>query len=312
MDLFQLHYFQTVARLEHVTRAAEELRVAQPALSKTIARLEAELGMALFDRLGRRVSLNACGRAFLRHVERVFRELEDGRQELADLGGLERGTVTVAATTLRLLPDLLGAFLDRHPGVKFRLFQASTAEMQEQLVRGEIDLCLASAPIAGPAIRSVALFTEEILLAVPPRHRLAGRRCIPLKEVAVEPFISAKPGYWSRDLTDDACRQAGFLPHIICEGNEPGALRSLVAAGLGVAFLPTSSRRSSAGPEVAWLHITEPICQRTVSLVWRETRYLSAAAHRFRQFAVEYFASFPESCGFRVRNIPALEQSSSP
>lgn len=297
MDLLQLHAFRTVARLDHVTRAAEELRVAQPALSKTIARLEAELGVPLFDRRGRRVALNTGGRAFLRHVERVFIAMEDGRQELADLAGLARGTVTVAATTLRLLPDLLGAFRNRDPGVTFRLSQASTTEMQERLGSGEIDLCLASAPIAGPAIHSVALFTEDILLAVPPRHRLARRGRIALGEVAAEPFISPKRGYWSRDLTDDACRQAGFTPDIICEGDEPGALRSLVAAGLGVAFLPTSARRASAEPEVAWLHITEPVCQRTVSLVWREDRYLSAAAHRFRQFAVEYFAMVPERLG---------------
>jgi DNA-binding transcriptional LysR family regulator len=299
MDLLQLHYFRTVARLDHVTRAAAELRVAQPALSKTIARLEAELGVPLFERRGRRVALNACGRAFLQHVERVFMAIEDGRQELADLAGLARGTVTVAATTLRLLPDLLGAFRDRYPGVNFRLSQASTAEMQERLISGEIDLCLASAPIAGPGLRSVALFTEEILLAVPPRHRLAGRGCISLREVAAEPFISAKRGYWSRDLTDAACRQVGFVPDIICEGDEPGALRSLVAAGLGVAFLPTSSRRAGAGPEVAWLHITEPVCQRTVSLMWREDRYLSAVVRQFRQFAMEYFASVPERIGER-------------
>jgi DNA-binding transcriptional LysR family regulator len=280
-----------------VTRAAEELRVAQPALSKTITRLEAELGVPLFERRGRRVALNACGRAFLRHVERVFMAMEDGRQELADLAGLTRGIVTVAATTLRLLPDLLSAFRDRHPGVNFRLSQASTAEMQAGLISGEIDLCLASAPIVGPAIRSAVLFTEEILLAVPPQHRLAGRERIPLVEAAAEPFISAKRGYWSRDLTDDACRQVGFLPDIICEGDEPGALRSLVAAGLGVAFLPMSAQRASAGPEVAWLHITEPVCQRTVSLVWQEERYMSAAVRRFRQFTVEYFAAVPERTG---------------
>ena len=297
MDLLQLHYFRTVARLDHVTRAAEELRVAQPALSKTIARLEAELGVSLFDRRGRRVVLNACGRAFLRHVERAFIEIEEGRQELADLEGRAHGTVIIAATTLRLLPDLLGAFRNRHPGVTFRLFQASTAEMQERLVDGEVDLCLASAPIAGPAICSVALFTEEILLAVPPQHRLAGRGRIRLGEVAAEPFISAKPGYWSRDLTDDACRQAGFIPDTICEGDEPGAIRSLVAAGLGVAFLPMSARQAGAGPEVAWLHITEPACQRTVSLVWRENRYLSAAVRQFRQFAEEYFVPVPGRVG---------------
>ena len=297
MDLLQLHYFRTVARFEHVTRAAEDLRVAQPALSKSITRLEAELGVPLFDRRGRRIALNTCGRAFLPHVERVFMAIEDGRQELADLAGLARGTVTVVATTLHALADLLSAFRDRYPEVNFRLSQASTAEMQAWLISGEIDFCLGSAPIAGPALRSVALLTEEILLAVPPRHRLAGRGCIPLGEVAAEPFISAKRGYWSRDVTDEACRQAGFIPNIICEGDEPGALRSLVAAGLGVAFLPTSSRRAGTGPEVVWLHITEPVCQRTVSLVWREDRYLSAAARQFRQFAVEYFASVPERLG---------------
>src|SRR5215813_15375912 len=111
MDLLQLHYFQTVARLEHVTRAAEELRVAQPALSKTIARLETELGVPLFDRRGRRVALNTCGRAFLRHVERLFMALEDGRQELADLASLTRGTVTVAPdfdTNRYILTDVRG------------------------------------------------------------------------------------------------------------------------------------------------------------------------------------------------------------
>ena len=113
MDLLQLHYFQTVARLEHVTRAAEELRVAQPALSKTIARLEAELGVPLFDRRGRRVALNAGGRAFLRHVHRVFREVEDGRLELADLAGLARGSVTVAATGSALHVRLFFANLIR-------------------------------------------------------------------------------------------------------------------------------------------------------------------------------------------------------
>ncbi len=291
MDLLQLHYFRTVARLQHVTRAAEELAVAQPSLSRTIARLEAELGTPLFERRGRRVSLNAYGQAFLRHVERVFAALDDGRRELADLAGLERGAIIVAATTLRVLPDVLGAFLGLHPRVNVQLFQASTLEMRGRLLRGEVDLCVASSPIEGPALRSVPLFTEEVLLAVPPGHRLAGRERVPLDEAAGEPFISARAGYWSRDLTDEACRQAGFVPTIVCEGDEPGALRGLVAAGLGVAFLPASARRDGGEPMVAWLHIERPVCRRTVVLAWREDRYLSEAAHQFRRFAVEYFAS---------------------
>src|SRR5256886_1659607 len=96
MDLLQLHYFRTVARLEHMTRAAEELLIAQPALSQTIARLEDDLGVPLFDRLGRRIRLNLFGRAFLGRVERIFAELDQGQRELADLAGGEQGQVDLA------------------------------------------------------------------------------------------------------------------------------------------------------------------------------------------------------------------------
>lgn len=289
MDLLQLHYFRTVARHQHVTRAAEELIVAQPSLSKTIARLETELGAPLFDRRGRRVVLNQFGQAFLVRVERVFAELDEGRREIADMAGVDHGTVAVASTTLRTLPDLLRAFRARHPHVNFRLSQASTAEMGARLAGGDVDFCFASAPIAGPAISSIPLFTEEILLAVPPEHPYAGREEVALSELAGEAFVGAKPGYWLRDLTDMACRQAGFVPLVVCEGDEPGALYGLVAAGLGVAFLPASSRRESTGPAVSWLRLTPSSCERTVALVWRNDRYLSAAAQQFCTFAVAYY-----------------------
>src|SRR5438309_3725141 len=107
MDLLQLKYFQTVARLEHMTQAARQLEIAQPSLSQTIARLEEELGVPLFDRQGRQIRLNQFGRTFLRRVERIFAELEDGRRELADLAGLEQGRVSLSMFSTPLLPDLL-------------------------------------------------------------------------------------------------------------------------------------------------------------------------------------------------------------
>src|SRR2546428_13358678 len=111
MDLLQLHYFRTVARLEHMTRAAEALLIAQPALSQTIARLEDELGVPLFDRLGRRIRLNLFGKAFLERVERVFAELDQGRRELADLVGGEQGRVDLSlGVVLRIFPELLHDF----------------------------------------------------------------------------------------------------------------------------------------------------------------------------------------------------------
>src|SRR5690349_12115287 len=120
MELQQLKYFQTVARLQHFTRAAEELYISQPSLSRSIARLEEELGAPLFDREGRQVRLNRLGQTFLKRVERVFNELEVGQRELQDLIGPEKGLVAVAflhTVGVRLLPLLLSAFRAEHPNI---------------------------------------------------------------------------------------------------------------------------------------------------------------------------------------------------
>ena len=168
MDLLQLRYFQVVARHQHVSRAAAELRIAQPALSRSIARLEAELGVALFDRRGRRVRLNRFGALFLARVQNALGELDQARQELRDAAGLARGTVAVAVETLRMITQLAAGFLADHPEVSLRLYQSPAPLMSAQLQAGEVDLCLASQPLAGPRLQATEILSEEVLLAVPP------------------------------------------------------------------------------------------------------------------------------------------------
>jgi DNA-binding transcriptional LysR family regulator len=109
-------------------------------------------------------------------------------------------------------------------------------------------------------------------------------------DLAQDRFVTTKPGSWQRELTDAACKWAGFTPAIACEGDEPGALRSLIGAGLGVGFLPASSREASAEPEVAWLRVDWPSCRRTLRLLRHHDRYMSVAARQFLRFAAEYFA----------------------
>jgi len=165
--------------------------------------------------------------------------------------------------------------------------------MRRLLGRGETDLCLTALPIEGPGMQSVPVLTDEIVLAVPSAYPLAKRDSIQLDEVAGEPFISLKLGYDLRELTDEFCRQAGFSPHIVCEVDEPAAIRGLVKAGLGVAFLPAVSWRVGGELGPAPLHIAAPTCQRTLRLTWRDDRYLSVAAQQFREFVIEYFTRLP-------------------
>jgi DNA-binding transcriptional LysR family regulator len=270
-----------------VSRAAAELRVAQPALSRAIARLEAELGVPLFDRRGRRVRLNRFGAMFLARADRALDELDQGQHELRDAAGLAQGTVAVAAETLRTLSGLVAGFLAGHPGVSFRLFQSPAPAMAAQLQAGEVDLCLASQPLPGPALTSAELLSEEVLLAVPPSHRLAGRTRATVGELAGEPFVTTRPGYWQRALTDRLFTDAV----IVCEGDEPYAIRGLISAGVGVGLMPAMARRLAPDPPVGWLHLDVP-CRRTLSLVWRADAYRPAAARALVEFAAGYFRTW--------------------
>src|SRR4051794_11045100 len=201
MDLLQLRYFQVLAAQQHVTRAAEQLHVSQPSLSRTLARLEHELGARLFDRDGRRLRLNRFGQAFLLRVDRALGELENGRRELVEATGLERGLVAIASETLRTVSELLAGFLRAHHAVRFRLYQSTAERMLAQLREGDVDLCFASQPLTGSLLDSVVLVREAVLLAVPVTHRLAGRKRVRIGELEGEPLVTTREGYWLRALT---------------------------------------------------------------------------------------------------------------
>lgn len=289
MDLLQLRYFREVARRQHITRAAAGLRVAQPSLSRSISRLEAELGTPLFERTGRRIQLNRFGEILLAHVDRALRELDDARLELADAVGEERGSVAVAAETLRAVTDLVARFRVHAPGVRFRLYQSSAAAMAAQLRAGEIDLALASQPLPGADLDAVELFSEEVLVAVPPGHPLAQRSTVAVADLADEPFVVTRTGQWQRTLLDQLFGPTGRAPVIACEGDEPAAVRGLVSAGLGIGLLPAISRDTTASPPVAWLHLATGAATRTLRLYWRRDSYLTGAARRLRQFTIDSF-----------------------
>lgn len=290
MDLLQLRYFQVVAHVEHVTKAAEELSIAQPSLSKTIRRLEKEIGVPLFDRQGRSVQLNQFGLAFLKHVETIFRELEEGQRQVRDMAGLARGEIALVAASVYWLPEVLHRFQHLHPSVHFQLSQRPLSEMPRLLETGACDLCFLSTPLIKPGIQWRPLRTEEILLIVPNEHRLAGRDSVPLSEVAREAVVIEKVGSGLRDLIDDFCQQAGFTPRIAYEIDEPAALYEFVKAHLGVSFTPALMRAQINQQALTSLHLTDPPCQRTFGMAWHQEHYLSQAARAFQQFITAYFA----------------------
>lgn len=294
MDILQLKYFQTVAKSQHMTQAADELHIAQPSLSKTISRLEEELGVPLFDRQGRNIKLNSFGSAFLKRVNRIFLEIEEGKKELNDMAGLEQGKINLASISLAAFPNMLEGFLQKYPDVSFRQVLAYTYEMKRKLEDGSIDLCISSIFIEGNNIVNIPLFTEEIFLAVSKNHRLAHRESIDLIEVADEHFISMKKGYGFRDITDEFCNKAGFTPSVMFEGDGITSLLSLVNAGFGVTFLASPDKRSYLFEVPRLLKVKNPTPTRTIYLSYVEGKYLSKAAREFCQYTIEYFSKVIE------------------
>ncbi|MBE1446981.1 LysR family transcriptional regulator [Paenibacillus sp. OAS669] len=290
MELLQLKYFQAVAKHEHMTRAAKELAIAQPALSQTIARLESEVGVPLFDRQGRQIRLNPFGRVFLRHIDQALANIHDGLREVRDLGGMEHGYISLGVMSTQVLGDLLKAFGAEHPHVKFRVHQHSLQTMIEQLHSGELDLCIASMPIEYSGIEWLSLMNDEIILMVPHEHPLAERASVRLDDLADETFINLKSGNNLRDLTDAYFEQAGIRPDIAYEIDEPASVRSLVKAGLGISFSTMLNLRFWDHTSVVPLRIEEPDCRRPIGLAWKKDRYHSMAARSFREFVQSFFA----------------------
>ena len=285
-----------------MTKAAEELSIAQPSLSKTIRRLEKEVGVSLFDRQERSLRLNQFGRAFLGHVEAMFSELEEGQRKVRDMAGLEQGVVSLIAASLPWIPDLLHRFQILYPSIRFRLSQCPFVEIPRQLETGAYDFGFLSAPLLKPGIQWRSLLTEEILLIVPRTHRLAGQKHIPFREVANEAVVIEKAGSGLRDLIEMFCQQTGITLSIPYEIDEPATLFSFVEAGLGVGFTPALMQKQVNEKTLSCIHLTNPTCERTLGIAWQEKRYLSQAALAFHQFVIEYFANLEQEASSNASN----------
>ncbi|MET8877731.1 LysR substrate-binding domain-containing protein [Nocardia sp. NPDC004604] len=281
MDLNTLRQFLVVARLEHLSHAADELRIAQPSLSRTIARLESELGAPLFDRAGR-LRLNDTGKLFRGYVERSLGELEAGRRAVAEATSEGFGTVRLASETFFTFIGPLAAYKHAHPGVDVELHQIPAAEMARRLLAQDVDLCVASQPIHTDGLEAAQLLDEVVWLATPLDHPLADRTSVTIDELADEPFIAASKGHWHRRLLDRLFATRDLTPRIAYEGDELGAIAELIKAGLGIGLVPDLARRSIPSASAALIAVDSPECRRALTLYWGAGSHLSTAARLLR------------------------------
>lgn len=284
----RLTQFVAVARTEHMTRAAERIGVPQPTLSRAMARLEADLGVALFTRTGRTLRLTPAGRSLLRRAEAALAELTAAVDELTGDADRTHGRVTLGfLSTLgtEAVPRLLRGFRDAHPGIRIELVQGRHEMLLDRVREGVADLSLTSPLPDEPGLSAVALADEELRLAVPAGHRLdRGDGTVDLAEAADEPFVGFAPGYGLRGTVEAWCRQAGFGPRIAFEGGDAATLRGLVGAGLGVALLPLAPDV----PGVVQLPVRTPRTVRTLGMVHPRDDHPTPPVRALRAFVTAH------------------------
>jgi LysR family hydrogen peroxide-inducible transcriptional activator len=285
MEIHQLRYFLAVASTGSFSRAAELCHVAQPSLSQQIQKLERELKERLFDRERQGAVLTEAGERLLPRAERALGELQAAQQEIRDLRGQVSGPLRLGVLPTiapYFLPRVLPAFLAEHPAVELSVYEETTQHLVQGLRDRDLDLALASPPLPA-ALDSQAIFSEELLVALPPGHRLAGEEEIPLDHLRDEAFILLHESHCLGEQALVYCHKNELRPRVSCRGEQLETVKQLIAAGLGVSLLPAMACAAKE-ETLVYRRMSEPRPSRAIHFLWGRQQSLSRAARAFRRF----------------------------
>lgn len=289
MQLLQLHYFLIVARYEHMSNAAEHLNISQSSLTRTIARLENDIGVALFDRIGKSIQLNAYGKHFAKEVEKALGILKDAHEYVLEMADLQSDHVSVSVMTSTILPPIFKSFYAKRPNVKIRQSILPDVVAKEKLLNGDIELCISNTPILDERIEWLPVMKEKLDLIVPKNHPLASRKSIKLKELRGERFIGYKSGLESNSMYEKICLEANIEPNIVFEGTELSIVLQLVNEGEGISFYPQYAVIGNQLEQTTIIPIEDEHSYQMVGFAWLKNRDYSYVATQFRQHMIKEF-----------------------
>lgn len=317
MNLLYLSYFLEIAKKEHLTQAAEELHITQPALSRALASLENELGVKLFERGGKQLRLNENGRILQKSAERIFAELDDLRQQLSDTQDVVSGRLCIGSSFPERDPDLLQEcileFMQRYPDVAIDYVQTSPLKLRRALEERRVDMAISSLPIYDDDIEWREVFTEKLGVLMAADHPLAGEKELHVEQLKNERFFCNNSNSDSQDLTVNFCRKAGFEPEIFFQGFFPQLIGKAISEGKGISFIvrrrydydQAVSTRYSWHSNLVFRPLAEDYCRRYCGIAYIKQNYHTKAMRLFCDFFLEYVSARKESDDSPVPSGPA-------
>ncbi|ERJ95252.1 LysR family transcriptional regulator [Selenomonas sp. oral taxon 892] len=294
MELRQLEYFQMASRLKNITRAAERLRVSQPNITVAIKKLEAELGIQLFDRSQKQLSLTPEGAVFLGRVEVALRNIQDAVLEVNDYKQLQKGTIKIGIPPMMgayLFPKIFSSFQRRYSHLDVYLHEEGSVAIREQLERDELDFGIIIIPDASPNLQLLPMARSQIVCCVPEGSELAQRKAITLQDIEAQNIIMLKEGSFLRQTMLQKMKEAGITPNIVLESNQVVTIMGLVANGVGNAFLLDMITHDVPG--IRAIPLATPVYV-DVGLAWKRDRYISRAAQSFIEFSKNILSQQPD------------------
>lgn len=285
MEVHQLRYFCAVAETASFTRAAEREQVAQPSLSQQIMKLEEELGVRLFDRLGRSVRLTEPGRIFLPRARAILSELKAAKEEVAERQLVVSGPVTLGVIPTiapYFLPSRLAVFSRKFPQVALNVVEDVTVHLLDRLRAGLVDLAILALPARGHDLDCFPLLTERLYAILPKAHPLARRRSLTMKELREEPFLLLRDDHCFRETAMEVCKRARIMPQIVFESGQFSSILGMVSAGLGISVVPEMALERRQ--DCSFVLVADQRASRTIGVASAKGHFLGRAPQAFLDF----------------------------
>lgn len=290
MDIRNLEYFLEVVRTKSFTKAAQNLFITQPTISRMIKNLEEELDVVLFERLGKGAELTDAGRAILLQAQNIVNSVNGLSAELSDVIQLKKGHIHIGLPPMigaNFFPRIIGQFNKLYPKIKVQLWEYGAKKVEDHVADGTLELGVTLLPVQEDVFQWFSFVKDELRVVLNPAHRLAGRPSVTLAELASEELILFSEDFLLHDRIINECISAGFQPRVVYESSQWDFISEMVAADLGVAFLPGTICQQLDKQKVSAPSLVQPAIPWHLAVIWRKDRYLSYAAREWLNFTRE-------------------------
>jgi len=287
LDMRHLQYFLEVAHWKSFTKAAQALYITQPTISKMIKNLEEELGVVLFDRIGRRIELTDAGAVLLTQAQHMVKSFEEMTSHLDELMKVQRGRIRIGLPPMvgsNFFPQVIGKFREQYPGITLQLFEYGSKKVEAEVGAGELDIGVILLPTNEELFDFYSFVKQRLMLVVHSSHPLAEKEEASLMDLKDESFLLFHEDFALHDRIIAECERLGFFPNVVYKSSQWDFITEMAAANLGIALLPEAICRELDTRRLRTIPLTKPAIPWHLAMIWRKDSYLSFAAREWIAF----------------------------